>query len=179
LAGSGPRVLNAVKGSETRSKDEAAELGGPEEPVRSIQSRMGRAAERPYSLSKFCSSPSVISGDSQVSRLEIIRYVANKLGGVHFDTKRGKWTNPLQSRYLFLDEMHLRVGRLPAAYFEALSITQSIAQADDSKKLIDRVRELFPEEADRDNKLSIREGRLGKYADFTFGPPVTEDPAAS
>lgn len=129
-----------------------------------------------FPLTEFVNSPALISGEASVSRLQVVRYVANKLGGVHWDNRRGQWTDVVGSRHRLLDEDHVLVGRLSGALYEVLSIAQAIATSADIARLIERVVEIAPEPEYDANVLKFREGRIGKYADMTFTPkPTTEN----
>ena len=160
-------VLLAVPAAE-------AEAEGYEATARRISGLIKPGATRAFSLSEFLAAPAVISGNAAVSRLGVVRYVANKLGGVHWDSERGGWSNPVSSRHRLLDEEHLMVGRLPAPLYEVISIAQDIAYCDDTIRFIERVADVAPEEEREWDVLSFREGRIGKYADITFGHGETE-----
>lgn len=137
--------------------------------ARRIQNQLRPVERRFFSLSQFCESPSVISGNAAVSRLTLVRYVANKLGGVHWDNQRGRWTDPVGSRHRLLDEEHIFVGVLPGALFEIVSIAHAIASSQSTDELIQRINTVAPEKERTSNILSFREGRVGKYADMAFG----------
>jgi len=68
----------------------------------------------------------------------------------------------------------LKVGPLPAPLYEVISIAQAVACSDDTSRFIQRVAEVAPEEERGWDILSFREGRIGKYADWTFGPRKAE-----
>jgi hypothetical protein len=142
--------------------------------LRRVQQHIKPGVTRTFSLQQFCASPAVISGASAVSRIDVVRYVANKLGGVHWDNRRGGWTDAASSRHRLLDEQHLVVGRLPAALYEVISIAQCIARSDDASRYTERVEQIAPEEERAANVLSFREGRIGKYADITFNADQRE-----
>jgi len=150
-----------------------AEAEGVEAVTRRIQQLIKPSVKRDFPLSEFCESPAVISGAASVSRLGVVRYVANKLGGVHWDNRRGEWSDPVGSRHRLLDEGHLVVGRLPAPLYEVISIAQAIALSGDMAEFIARVAQVAPEDERAENVLSFREGRTGKYADMTFN---TQEP---
>jgi hypothetical protein len=76
------------------------------------------------------------------------------------------------------DETHLMVGRFPAAYYEIISIAQSVARSGDAARLIEAADEQFPEEAATGNVLRFRAGRAGDYADMTFGYSADEEPVS-
>lgn len=108
----------------------------------------------------------------------MVRYVANKLGGVHWDSRRGAWTHPAASRHRLLDEAHLIVGRLPAPLYEVLSIAQAVAESSDVSRLMEAILAIAPEEDGAMNVLRFREGRVGKYADMTFNSKVVSSEGA-
>jgi hypothetical protein len=147
---------------------EEFDANDPETKIREIQSFLKPGEKKDFLLPDFISSPCVTSGAASVSRLELLKYVANKLGGVHWDNERGGWTGPVSSRHLLLDEGHLIVGRLPAPLYEVLSIAEAIATAPDIEKFCNKVGETAPEEDLALNVIKFREGRAGKYSDLTF-----------
>ena len=152
-----------------------AEAEGYEAAAQRVSKLIRPGVWRMFPLSEFCASPSVISGAGAVSRLGVVRYVANKLGGVHWDNERGAWTDPVGSRHRLLDEKHLMVGRLSAPLYEVVSIAQAIAVAEDTSRLLARMDEVAPEEERLEDVLSFREGRIGKYADMRIGPVKSGD----
>lgn len=144
------------------------ELEGEDAVLKRVSTSMSPAVRRDFSLSEFYASTCVASGHAGVSRIEMIRYVANKLGGVHWDNQRGAWTDPIDSRHRLLDEEHLIVGRLPAPLYETLSIAQAVAESADTLRLMQTIDVVAPEEEGAIDILRFREGRAGKYADMTF-----------
>lgn len=141
---------------------------GQDAVIQRIAAKMGTPDMRAFTLSEFCASSCVASGAARVPRVAMVRYVANKLGGVHWDKRRSEWTDPVGSRQRLLDEAHLIVGRLPAPLYETLSIAQAVAESGDTMRLIEAIDTLAPEEEGAINVLKFREGRGGKYADMTF-----------
>lgn len=148
-------------------RDEA-KADGHEETAKRVSNLVKLGIIREFSLAEFCQSPSVVSGKAAVSRIGVIRYVANKLGGVHWDNSRGNWTDAVGGRHRLLDEDHIIVGRLPASLYEVVSIAQAISSSKDTGRLVDQIEVLAPEQAQASNVLRFREGRIGKYADLTF-----------
>lgn len=136
-----------------------------------ISASMRQPERRLFSFSEFCTSTSVASGHAGISRLGLVRYVANKLGGVHWDNCRGNWTDPVGSRHRLLDEAHIIVGRLPAPLYEVLSIAEAIAESEDITRLLEKIEAVAPEDEGGTDVIRFREGRIGKYADMTFNTP--------
>jgi hypothetical protein len=149
---------------------EEVEVDGQDAVLSRINKKFAPGQEREFTLSEFCESPSVVSGSAAVSRLGVVRYVANKLGGVHWDNSRGAWSDPVGGRHRLLDEGHLIVGRLSGALYEVLSIAEAVARSPDIIALSEKIRTVAPEEERAPNILSFREGRIGRYADMTFNP---------
>lgn len=144
------------------------ESEGQEAVLKRVTASMQPAGTRQFPLTEFCDSTCVASGNAAISRIGMIRYVANKLGGVHWDNQRGAWTDPVGSRHRLLDEAHLIVGRLPAPLYELLSIAQAVAESSDSLRLMQAIDNIAPEEEGATNVLKFREGRAGRYADMAF-----------
>jgi hypothetical protein len=140
-----------------------------------MYSRLHPGIIRPFPFPEFCASPAVLAGAASISRLELIRYVANKIGGVHWDPRRTDWTDPLGGRYRFLDEGHLIVGRLPAPLYEIVSIVQCVSESGDTIKLIERIGTTAPEEEGSASVIRFREGRTGRYNDMTFNSCVSNN----
>lgn len=75
-----------------------------------------------------------------VTRHQLIKYVANKRGGAHYDTSRSP-LNKSEMVYLALDgvfKMGSCVAELQSAYFELLSIGRAIADSDDAQAFTER-----------------------------------------
>jgi hypothetical protein len=81
----------------------------------------------PFKLTKFITSCSLVVNGKRIKREEIIKYVANKLGGTHYDQRR------LEPAFSALDNAASAINFLGknAVYFELLSIGQLVANAPD------------------------------------------------
>jgi hypothetical protein len=105
--------------------------GGPP-PDKPPQERCG--------LKDFMEAPCIVAAGDLISRRVLIKYVANKLGGAHFDTARqsGKDDEVLFSE---LDSVRqqFEVGGKNAIYFELLSIGQVLAKNQDVGRLSRRI----------------------------------------
>lgn len=154
-----------------RIPKEEIEAEGEDVINKRIHSNIRVGERRNFRLQEFCQSASVVSGRSEVSRLGIIQYVANKLGGVHWDNKRSAWVDPVGERHRLLDEQHLIVGKITAPHFELVSIADDLRTSSDAEELIDRISGIVPEPDYSENILKFREGRSGPYADMTFSEP--------
>ena len=79
--------------------------------------------EHTFKTTAFLDSCAMVVDGKRVKRREVIQYVANKLGGVHYDTQRS------ESAFAALDTASVRInilGKNPV-YFELLSIGQLLA----------------------------------------------------
>lgn len=95
-----------------------------------------------FGLARFLASVCVIHRGVNITRRGLIQYVANKLGGVHLDTRR----DPSGDREaIALDEViaYRMVGDRPAVYFEVLSVGQSLIASADLKAFAERAESLF------------------------------------
>lgn len=94
-----------------------------------------------YGLSQFVESDCIIYKGVHIKRREIIQYVANKLGGAHLDVNRSL---SKEHKDVLLDELRntMQLVGKPSIYFELLSIGQAIAQAKDTLRFLERVRNL-------------------------------------
>jgi hypothetical protein len=92
------------------------------------------ASPRVLKLSASLSETCLVVASKKASRRDVIQFVANKLGGVHFDTKRAAG----DEAYDALDRARLsiRPADLDAAYHELCSIDQQFAASEDVVGLI-------------------------------------------
>lgn len=88
---------------------------------------------REYPLRVFLEAPCIHTGPRPISRHTVIKYVANKLGGVHFDQKRGKDQEEIS--FAILDRLtrdpRFLVMDTPVVYNEILAIGQSLNSSND------------------------------------------------
>jgi len=92
--------------------------------------------EKEYGLRAFIESTCIIVDGLEVPRRVLIKYIANKLGGAHFN-KRRRDDSGEERVYKRLDiaaEQVVLAGK-NAVYFELLSIGQALVQAPDIIKL--------------------------------------------
>jgi hypothetical protein len=91
-------------------------------------------------LRKFIESPSVIVNGHLIPRRLVVKYVANKMGGAHYDPKRTK--SEEERQFVRLDRAAADVVILGknAVYFELLSIGQALVASADVKKLYEAAR---------------------------------------
>ena len=87
-------------------------------------------------LTEFTDSACVIVEGTLISRLELVKYVVNKLGGAHYDSKREK---DYQRLLDYVGRTRTVAGK-NAVYFELLSIGQTLVKSSDIGKLRDKLR---------------------------------------
>jgi hypothetical protein len=155
--------LMVVPAAELAPLDEAARQARALEVGSGLQPQ---AEPRPFGLSDLVSSPCAVAGEAAVSRIDVVKYVANKLGSVHLDGRRAAWTNPLGASQRFLDEEHIRVGPWPASHVEIIAIAQGLAVSEDTEHLVATVRERLPDPPSNPDAISFREGRTGKWTEM-------------
>ena len=85
-------------------------------------------AEETLYLTAFMSAPCLVVWGVQVSRRALVKYVANKLGGVHFDPTRG--TTDEDELFKVLDQVKEPTD-MNAIYYELLSIGQALLTSRD------------------------------------------------
>jgi hypothetical protein len=100
--------------------------------------RPGRRHVRALPVAQFLASPFALITGVEVSRRDVIKYVANKLGGVHFDPSR----RPQDAKLHLLDQRLAALmvhGTQPfnVIYVELLSIIQFVAESGDAARYRD------------------------------------------
>jgi hypothetical protein len=91
-------------------------------------------------LSEFLKQTSFVVKGVLINREEVIKYVANKLGGAHYDSARITLKETagvsLDQKYALLDEVkNFTVADKDAIYYELLSIGQRIVNSRDIRNL--------------------------------------------
>ncbi len=95
----------------------------------------------PVKLNAFLKQTSFVVKNILINREEVIKYVANKLGGAHYDSSRPPSKVPgeasLDQKYALLDEVRrgMFVADKNAVYYELLSIGQRISNSRDIRGL--------------------------------------------
>jgi hypothetical protein len=90
-------------------------------------------------LRKFMDNPCILAVGQAVSRRVLIKYVANKLGGVHFDPSRKQTREELLFSLLdWVAQSFEMIGKT-GVYFELLSIGQAVARADAVERFLIQV----------------------------------------
>jgi hypothetical protein len=94
-------------------------------------------APRPRRLtwSQFCDSACMVINGEFIRRVQFVRYVANKLGGAHFDERRGSAER--ERIYALIDRTEGTYHGRPHHYFMLLAIGQAIAASSDLGRLLE------------------------------------------
>ncbi|MFC1655285.1 hypothetical protein ACFL3C_00260 [Patescibacteria group bacterium] len=102
---------------------------------------------KPIELNKYLKNSSIIINGIEINREEIIKYVSNKLGGAHYDKKRGDPLNKegnisLEGKYALLDDYKNsnKLAGKNSIYFELLEIGQKLVNNRDIQKLKKKIK---------------------------------------
>lgn len=102
--------------------------------------------ERPpmaLGLRAYVEAPCMVLEGQVIPRRILLKYIANKLGGAHFDPRRGQESEDRLYRLLDQARDGVRVANHRVVYFELLSAGQAVAKADDIRHLYERLRETY------------------------------------
>lgn len=69
------------------------------------KTKEGKPHMEELTLDNYLKSPCMIIQGTDINRVELIKYVANKLGGTHIDFQR-KVNKPLEQKFMVLDSLH-------------------------------------------------------------------------
>ena len=95
----------------------------------------------PLKLGHYLKQTSVVVDGVLINREEVIKYVANKLGGAHYDSSRTQSTQQnnisLEQKYSLLDKVKggMVMADKNAIYYELLSIGQRVVNSRDVRHL--------------------------------------------
>ncbi|MET8054942.1 hypothetical protein ABZU75_45980 [Streptosporangium sp. NPDC005286] len=119
-------------------------------------------------------------GQVGISRASIIKYIANRKGGVHFDphqniSTRSKKHSRRDIESTLLDHGLLRVGHLSGPEFEIASVIHAVASSDWAPEIIRAAESAAPEDFDGDpNELKFWTGLMEEdgtgWATSRFSP---------
>ena len=109
----------------------------------------GPCSDAYVSLDQFLSQTSFIVHGVKISRRTAIKYVANKLGGAHYDEKKKNSFKPIgyqkkkkrSSLYLTLYNPMQVMDRNPI-YYEMIGIGQKVVHSKNTDKLIRSIKSL-------------------------------------
>lgn len=97
---------------------------------------------RTFRLSKFREATSLVIAGQRIKRGDVVKFVANKLGGAHFDRRRKQSATV----YGLMDQARTQVSMAGKSlvYFELVSIGQAVARADSARHLRDLIENALP-----------------------------------
>jgi hypothetical protein len=120
--------LNRVKSAEERKADDERE-----------KASMGQTY--PVKLSLFMKQISFVINRTKINREEVIKYIANKKGGAHYDGSRKTdmigSKGDLEKKYILLDSIDkgIFLADKNAVYYELLSIGQRLIESNDVQRI--------------------------------------------
>lgn len=133
------------KGMEIQSLKKLNRAMSPEEIKANYEREKNSIGQNyPVKLSLFMKQISFIISGVKINREEVIKYIANKRGGAHFDSSRkinrtGS-KGDLEKKYASLDNIHMSISVADknAVYYELLSIGQRLIASHD----VERIRQI-------------------------------------
>jgi len=113
----------------------------PESEIKArFESWKNQDPERSFSLSEYLKSTSIVHFEQSIPRRVVIKYVANKMGGVHLGQKDTKEAAQFAALDNLMTQIDLADRKSP--YYELLSIGQAVRNSYDAGLLIDKADEL-------------------------------------
>lgn len=103
-----------------------------------------KRAKKPLWLTQFLNDTCMIIEGIEISRNDLIVYIANTLGGKHIDWQREfKHQSGRAAKFEALDSVFqtMKTADKESTYFELLSIGQSLANSRDIHKLIKKIKQ--------------------------------------
>jgi hypothetical protein len=97
-----------------------------------LAAQVGSAQTAVFWLSEYLASPAIFMEGQWFGRRTILKYVANRLGGVHFGAGKGDDAK----RFEALDRVQGLVGSLPITHSEMLGIGWNLASTTDAARFI-------------------------------------------
>lgn len=104
-----------------------------------VGSRLGTRVVRGIKLSAYLRSPAAFITRETISRQDVIQYVANKAGGVHYDPTRARKQD---ARLALLDAAKPKfdtasISNFTGMYAEVLSAAENLAESSDLARYLD------------------------------------------
>lgn len=112
---------------------EVASISDHEAYIRDITAKLNPEASRTYWLNKYLeSAAAVVDRGTVVSRQDIIKYAANRLGGVHYGKSDKVMSKRIQE---LLDPQYARLDDTPVVFLELTNICRAIVDSTDAFRL--------------------------------------------
>lgn len=93
-----------------------------------------------HGLKRFSEAPVIFAHQTFVTRHQIIKYIANKRGGVHYDTQRGNAKDEQAFAVLDKLEHNVTINDHYPVYYELHAAVQLLVRAPDIQQFIRAVR---------------------------------------
>ena len=128
------------------------------------QSELDSYTERTWSLPEYLDAPGIIRKGRAISRREVLKHMANEMGGVHLAKSTSELKDILAEaeNKLFLET---KEGLLRTHYLEVLAIGQAVGRSPDFQTLAttirSRLRTTPPKGALKDTWAKIEEKSQG------------------
>lgn len=101
----------------------------PESEIKALRAQ--GVPEEEFGLRRFIEAPCMVVEGAAIPRRVLIKFVSNKLGGAHFDSRRGDSAEDQNFRRLDLIGKTLAVADKNSVYYELLSTGQFLVRAPD------------------------------------------------
>ncbi|MFC1928380.1 hypothetical protein ACFLXK_02095 [Chloroflexota bacterium] len=111
-----------------------------------VKQELGKPVKKPLFLSDFLTSTCIIVNGTEISRHDLILYVANTLGGIHLEWDREFGKQPSMKVIFESLDTHYKTGvtaNKESIYYELLSIGQSLANSRDISRLIKHIKQII------------------------------------
>jgi len=135
------------KGMEIQSMMQANRAMTPEEIKENYENQKELIGKNyPLKLTKFMKQVSFMINGTKINREEVVKYVANKRGGAHYDgsrnTEKPGSKGELEKKFTLLDGVHddIIVADKNAVYYELLSIGQRLVASHDVQRVRNIIR---------------------------------------
>jgi hypothetical protein len=171
-------------------RDVIASYGSPEK-FREANPLPMTGIERRMSIEGWLNSTSVAIqtnelGLVRISRSTVLKYLANRKGGIHFDPHRAlrlpnRNKQRKESEFFLLDHGLLRIGHLSGPEYELTALIRSLRKADWAQEIVRVAKETAPEDFGGDPRelkfwTGLKEADGTGWATTKFGPNVAGDP---
>jgi hypothetical protein len=102
-------------------------------------SELDALIHRDWYLQEYLAAPGLIRKGERISRREVLKHMANEMGGVHLGESESSIKDLLENAddKLFLESTS---GSIRTFYIEVLAIGQAVGRSDDFMRLAARIR---------------------------------------
>jgi hypothetical protein len=136
------------------------------------------SVEREFTLQKYLEGTCIVIATNQVSRRELLKYVAHKMGGAHLDAKRGHDRDKKMAALLDDQHHHYYIGGLSGPYYEVLCMAHDLGRSSDAHRFVAEARRLMPERPNEKTTIRFREGFGGPWNEMRINPDPPAESAS-